>query len=352
MNLHEYVLCLTYSLAYVFVRVCILCDQTIHGAQKNNGAGQEKRLDLQRSSSSTWQIATWFDFAVLSPRILSWNHHAASECFIIFLSHVLCTLSIFIIFILYLNTHISYVLSTFWKFVVCSWRCHLIWTTFTVALQGSPRSPDRRPNRTVTGLVHVIHALARRGKPDMDGIHVSTWRIPKHHEMNLFITSFPKHRYLDDDDDDDDPPGGKPSFPIATASSPVGPLEAPRGVGEVEIVGFQSRRNLRLQPAMGGNSLFRVLATGSPMHEVQGTLKREWKQGVPCLIEFALRIYMLVHAQHVEIKLRQGTQGTLVVFLLMSASPRFYDRAFRSKVWVNQSHNLTTYQWKHWCQDV
>lgn len=72
MNLHEYVLCLTYSLAYVFVRVCILCDQTIYGAQKNNGAGQEKRLDLQRSSSSTWQIVTWFDFAVLYPRILSW----------------------------------------------------------------------------------------------------------------------------------------------------------------------------------------------------------------------------------------------------------------------------------------
>lgn len=87
MNLHEYVLCLTYSSAYVFVRVCILCDQTIYGAQKTNGAGQEKRLDLQRSSSSTWQIATWFDFAVPYPRILSWNHQAASECFTIFLSH-------------------------------------------------------------------------------------------------------------------------------------------------------------------------------------------------------------------------------------------------------------------------
>ena len=173
--------------------------------------------------------------------------------------------------------------------MVCSWRCHLIWTAFTVALQGSPRSPDRRPNRTVTALVHVIHALARRGKPDMDGIHVSTWCIPRHYEMNLFITSFPKHRSLDDDDN---PPGGKPLFPIATASSPVGPLHR-EGLGGGNCRVFSSCRNLRLQPAMGGNSLFRVLATGSPMHEVQRTLKPEWKQGVPCLIEFALRIYII-----------------------------------------------------------
>eukprot|EP00434_Breviolum_minutum_P046019 symbB.v1.2.041404.t1/scaffold8154.1/size9163/1 len=33
---------------------------------------------------------------------------------------------------------------------------------FVHVADSSPRSPDRRPNRTVTGLVHVIHALARR----------------------------------------------------------------------------------------------------------------------------------------------------------------------------------------------